>query len=139
SFPRTAVASRASRPMHSAPFQRTHHVVLASTRSRKHIRLLHGDSNVSPTTPSTRREGQSHEELHCIGQSHHASHPVHRERHCSRRGFHGVAGTTRPRGSHTATRARQHSGTTGEQSIARGSRCRYSELRLSALCYWLQI
>jgi len=42
--------------------------------------------------------------------------------------FHGLTGTTRLRRrshDHTATRARQHSGATGEHGISRGSRRRY--------------
>src|SRR5256885_11105198 len=42
--------------------------------------LLHGDSNVSPTTRAQGAKGKSYEELQCIGDSDHASHPTHRVR-----------------------------------------------------------
>ena len=39
---------------------------------------------------------------------------------------------------HTATRARQHSGASGEQGVPRGSRRRHPELHLPALRRWLR-
>ncbi len=40
---------------------------------------------------------------------------------------------------HTATRARQHSGASGEQGVPRGSRRRHPELRLPALRHWRRL
>src|SRR6266403_1197476 len=94
----------------------------------------HGDSNVSLTTRAQGAKGKPHEELQCIVESDHASHPAHRVRHRSCRGFHGLAAATRPRRPiQTATRAVQHPSARGQHGVSRGSRRRHPELCLRTL------